>query len=191
MIELNPRNELEPKVGRLLLAEPFLSEPHFKRSVIFLCEHSEEGSLGFVLNKFSDIKLSDIIDMPEAEAFDIAIGGPVEPESLYFLHTLGKEIKDSIEIVDGVYMGGDFDQVKFLIKEKLITPEQIRFFIGYSGWSKDQLSDEMKEDAWYVSESKKDFIMNVSSESLWNEVLENMGTEFKIISNFPESPALN
>ena len=135
MIDLKVYNNLSPEKGRVLITEPFLEDDYFERSIILLCEHNSDGSFGFVLNNYTELKLQDIVDFPEFET-KISTGGPVSEKHLYFIHTIGDEITDSIHIAGSIYMGGDFEQVKEKIKMGLIRPTQIRFFIGYSGWMK-------------------------------------------------------
>ena len=107
--------------GQLLIAEPsILGDLHFNRSVILLAEHSNEGSLGFIMNKPLEYTISDLV--PDIEAsFKIYNGGPVEQDNLYFIHTLPELIYDSIEISHGIYWGGDFERTKSLINEGKIN----------------------------------------------------------------------
>jgi putative transcriptional regulator len=190
MFDLKPENKLIPKSGRLLIAEPLLQEPHFSRSVILLCEHDHEGSLGFVLNKQADLILSDVVDIKNAEKFTIFVGGPVNTGSLFFIHKLGNLIRESTPITPDLSMGGDFEQIKFLISEGTISPEQIKFFAGYSGWSAGQLDGEMKSESWYVSELDNHEVFG-DGEKLWQSVVESMGNKFRILLSFPENPELN
>ncbi|MGB8703645.1 MAG: YqgE/AlgH family protein, partial [Gillisia sp.] len=125
---------LKPAKGLLLVAEPsIIGDVSFNRSVVLLAEHSENGSIGFILNKVLDFKLKDLI--PELnKSFKIYNGGPVEQDNLYFIHKVPDLIPSSIEIADGIYWGGNFEAVKELIQKDLIDEKQIRFFLGYSGW---------------------------------------------------------
>lgn len=191
MINLNPPNKLLPKKGRLLISYPLMSDPYFKRSVVLLCEHNEEGSFGFVLNKYLDVKLSELVqDLPDVSN-RIALGGPVQTANLFFLHTMGHEIEGSIEVADKIYMGGEFDA----LREKLITGElkddQVRFFVGYSGWSENQLDQELADNAWLISEAPSNILMNTSTEKLWQKTLIDMGKEYSFLAHLPEDPSLN
>ncbi|MDD3635766.1 MAG: YqgE/AlgH family protein [Bacteroidales bacterium] len=138
---------VSPREGRILIAEPGLMDQYFKRSVILLVEHNEKGTVGFTLNRILDIKLTEMIpDFPDFPAL-ISIGGPVSPNSIHFIHTLGNLVPDTCIIADGIGWGGDFEAIKALIKQKKITPRQIRFFVGYSGWGSNQLEGELKENS--------------------------------------------
>ena len=138
-MDLGPDKNLRPQKGQVLLAEPFLNDPYFRRTVIFLCEHNTEGSFGFVLNNYIDVDLEQIMEnMPSYEG-RISIGGPVRNSNLYYLHTLGEKIEESVEIIPGVYMGGNFEILKKLLVSGKVHKDQVRFFVGYSGWSPEQL----------------------------------------------------
>ena len=142
-----------PKKGHLLIAEPStLGDVSFNRSVVLLAEHNDEGSIGFILNKPLNYTINDLL--PEIEAsFKIYNGGPVEQDNLYFIHNIPEIIPNSIEISNGIYWGGDFETTKHLINTGEINKNNIRFFLGYSGWSVNQLEMEMQENAWIVSEN--------------------------------------
>jgi putative transcriptional regulator len=186
------QSKINPAQGKFLLAEPFLEDPYFKRSVIYLVEHNEKGSLGFILNKPIDLKINNaLVDFP-AYKESLYLGGPVQRDQLYFLHRLGNKIDKSIEISDGIYWGGDFDAVKAMIESKVIKSDEIRFFVGYAGWTENQLDDEIKKKSWIVANANAEQIFNHETRQLWSEVMKGLGgKEFAIMSNFPEDPNLN
>lgn len=180
-----------PTQGTLLVSEPFLLDSYFKRAVVLLSEHDDKGTLGFILNKPTDVKLNDAVeDFPE---FDVPLyfGGPVETDTLFYIHTLGKTLEGSKEIIRGLWWGGNYDQLKFLIDTKQIIPNQIRFYAGYSGWEPKQLDSELKEKSWLVSNATLKFTFFDNAKLLWSSVLRSMGSEFAILANFPEDPSLN
>ena len=116
--------------GRVLISEPFLADNYFRRSVVYLTEHSEEGSLGFVLNKSLDMKVSDVIkDFPEAD-FPVSVGGPVNTNTVHYLHTLGEQVPQSVHVKDGIFWGGDFEIIKTWIRKGEVEPHEIRFCLG-------------------------------------------------------------
>lgn len=180
-----------PKAGRLLVSEPFLADGYFRRAVVLLTEHGANGSVGFILNKPLDIKIEEAIPgFPEFN-FPALFGGPVQRDQLYYVHTLGEKIKDSVKIAEGLWWLGDFDQVKDMITKKEIGVNEIRFFIGYSGWEKDQLKNEIKEKSWFVSKADLDLIFSEKPEELWQIAVKKMGADFAMMANFPEDPSLN
>ncbi len=177
--------------GRILISEPFLSDHYFRRSIVYLTEHNEEGSLGFVLNKPLEINISEIVDdFPETD-FPISVGGPVSNNTVHFLHTLGEEIPGSVAVTDGIYWGGDFDHIKELISGGRIKPHQLRFFLGYAGWSPGQLDGEMKEHAWLVGKISPRMVMQGVETEFWSDILARYNNKYKAWANFPEDPGLN
>mgnify|MGYP006305143731 FL=1 len=183
-------DNMTPEQGRILISEPLLNDSYFKRSVVLLTEHSENGAVGFVLNKPIDIPITDVISDFPSFSTTLYVGGPVGKDTVHYIHTLGELISNSVHVKDDIYWGGDFDQVKEYIREGLIQPSQIRFFLGYSGWSPRQLEGEIENNAWLVSEVESSKIMN-PDENLWNKILQNLGSHYKSWTNCPENPTLN
>lgn len=180
-----------PEAGKLLISEPFLFDPSFKRSVVLLVEHSNDGSVGFILNKPVDLVLEDALEeFPKFDA-ELYFGGPVNPHNLFFIHTLGEKLTNSQKIINGLYWGGDFDQLKLLIDTKQVSPEEIQFFAGYSGWGPQQLSDELDQKSWIVTPANADWIMQGQTKDFWKDTLTSLGKKFAIMANFPEDPSLN
>lgn len=180
-----------PSAGSLLLSDPFLIDPNFKRSVVLLCEHQGNGSVGFILSRPLNLKLKDAI--PEIEEFDAPLyyGGPVQTDTMHYIHNLGDQIPGSVMIADGVYWGGDFEQVKSMIANGEVSPENFRFFLGYTGWDKKQLNTELNENSWMVKRMDYSNIFQDKPEDLWKSILQGMGGKYKLISTYPEDPSLN
>lgn len=186
------KNTFSPDAGLFLLSEPFMSDPNFKRTVVLLCEHDEEGgTVGFVLNKTLEIKVSDaLIDFDEI-GNELYYGGPVAQDTLHYLHTYGDLIEDSLHIVDNVYWGGNFDQLTNLLKAGTLDIKHIKFFLGYSGWNPGQLQDEVQDNAWIITPAKGEYIFGTDEKILWKNILHDMGGEYSQIVNYPENPILN
>lgn len=177
--------------GRILISEPFLSDHYFRRSIVYLTDHNEEGSFGFVLNKPVEISINEIVDdFPESD-FPISVGGPVSNNTVHFLHTLGETIPGSVAVADGIWWGGDFDHIKALISSGLVKPKQLRFFLGYAGWSAGQLKTELEEHAWLVGKISPDVVMNGMESEFWSDTLARYNNKYKAWANFPEDPGLN
>ena len=190
-LELDPQNRLKPAAGRLLISEPYLPDPYFRRTVVLLCDHNDEGSFGFVLNRLTDMGVNDLLENLPQLGTPVGIGGPVQSNNLYYLHTLSDRLQGSQLVVDGVYMGGDFEQLRDLLAADARLTKHVRFFVGYSGWGKDQLDKELSERSWLVSEATKRRVMDVGNEDLWADVLRDMGGSFAPLANFPDDPSLN
>ena len=191
MLRFTPTDNFQPKVGDILLSEPFLNDPYFGRKGVLICEYNKDGAFGLVLNNFVEINAEELhLGLSEAST-RISIGGPVNSSSLYFIH-LCRDIKGAVEIVDGVYLGGDFDSLKEKINQGL-SPESYRLFIGYSGWDKDQLTDEINTRSWFVTRISASKIMSSSTdnEKYWKELIKGMGKGYEHIANTPIDPSLN
>ena len=177
--------------GKVLLSEPFLDDFFFKRSVLLLAEHNDEGSFGVVLNNPTDYKVHEIIsDFPEMES-RVFLGGPVNTDRLFYLHTHGNMITDSMELIKGVYWGGDLDQIRSCIRMGLISENEIRFFLGYSGWAGDQLNAELKIKSWVVSNLVDRDVFNPHPEELWKQMISRFGDKFSQWLRFPVDPQMN
>lgn len=184
-------NKLSLQKGRLLIAEPFMNDPHFKRSVVLLTEHQKEGSLGFILNSPLNITVNDALhDFPEFES-PVFMGGPVQTDSLFYIHTLGEVIEESEHIMDNLYWSGNFEQLKQLIIDQQIFPNEVMFFVGYSGWDYPQIQNEVKNESWIIGDAKGFTISDFKSVNLWQNVLQKLGPKHAVVANFPEDPNLN
>jgi putative transcriptional regulator len=192
LLDLNFENNLQPKQGYLLVAEPFMDSDYFKRSVILICEYNTEGSFGFVLNNYLDINFEDFSEELIKIDSRISIGGPVDVKNLFYIHTLGEKIPNSIKVSDKIFIGGDYE---VLIEQLKSTPNpetKVRFFLGYSGWSKNQLDDEIAEKSWIVVKSDMtNLIMDTSKNNLWQKCLQELGGKYKMFSQIPVNPNNN
>jgi putative transcriptional regulator len=184
-------NNINPEKGKILIAEPFLEGRYFKRSIILLAEFNEDGAVGFVLNKPINLSVDEVLINIAHFDGDVYIGGPVDTNRIYYIHTIPKLIPNSIHIFDSLYWGGDFTVLKDLIEEKKVLPHQVRFFAGYAGWSAGQLGEEIQEHSWLVSQTEVNKIMNLENQNLWEECLRNLGGKYRMWSNFPENPSMN
>ena len=182
---------IEPAPGILLIADPFLKDPHFIRSVVFICEHQTEGSFGFVLNKQIEQTLDKLLATFEGFPIPVYYGGPVQMDSIHFLHQYPDEIPGGSEVMKGVYWGGNFEILTSLIKNSQVNLNKIRFFIGYSGWGGGQLDDELKEKTWLTVSATRKLIFNNDPENIWKESLEHLGGNYGMMANFPIDPQLN
>ena len=191
MINFDKLNKLKPERGRIMIAEPLMLDPFFKRAVVLLCEHSDGGSFGFILNKFVDVDFNELVeDFPSFEG-RISLGGPVQQDNLFYIHTLGADISASFEILPGLFMGGNLDDLKSKILTGQADSRCVRFFVGYCGWGDGQLGAEMDVNSWIITNTDLIDPLNTSSDDLWEETLKKMGRDFSYLTNFPEDPSLN
>ncbi|RLD20706.1 MAG: YqgE/AlgH family protein [Bacteroidetes bacterium] len=178
--------------GTVLLAEPFMQDPNFRRSVILVCENNkEDGTVGFVINKPLQMKINELIDdFPEIES-QVFYGGPVATDTIHYIHNVGEILDDSQSVIPGVSWGGDYEKLKFLIESKLVLPHNIRFFVGYSGWSTGQLKEELGYKSWVLSQMDPNYIFKSKPKHLWQQVMYNLGDTYSVISQIPETQSLN
>ncbi len=184
-------NNLIPSRGKVLISEPFLSDATFGRSVILLIDHSQEGSMGLIMNKQLPLFLNDIIqEFKYLEDIPLYKGGPVGGDALFYLHTL-EDIPGAFQVSKGLFLNGDFEVIKKYILQGNSTEGKLRFFLGYSGWESDQLSQEIRENTWILSKEESDYLMNEDSKSMWKHTLEKLGSKYQTWSRFPQDPSLN
>lgn len=177
--------------GKVLIAEPFLKDEYFIRSVIVLVEYNNDGAFGFILNRTLELDINEALEsFPEMNS-SVFLGGPVARDNVFYIHTYGDLIEGSQKIMEGLYWGGDFDQLKSNIEKGIIKEENIRFLAGYAGWEPGQLEKEMKEKSWIISTSNPGELLNTKPESLWKHLLGKMGNDFAQMANYPIDPTLN
>jgi putative transcriptional regulator len=177
--------------GVLLIADPFLKDPNFMRTVVFLTEYNENGAVGFVLNRQFENTLDELIPEIEGHKFPVFYGGPVQPNTLHFLHRYPEKIEGGVEVFKGVYWGGDFETVINMINSGEADPEKIRFYIGYSGWSAGQLESEMDEKTWLTAAATRNLVFHTNAEEIWKDSLKHLGGDYEMMINFPIDPQLN
>jgi len=180
------------EAGKLLVSTPELLLDHvFNQSVILLTEHNENGSMGFIINKPMIFSLKDAFkDIPVN--IQLWNGGPVDPGNMFYLHNVPHLIPGSIpfDVDRDLYIGGDFNQIKKLLKEGTIDDRHIKFFLGYSGWGKQQLEDEIKEKAWFVTDNNLD-LFRLNPKNVWKEKIVEIDPKNIIWKNAPLNPHLN
>lgn len=183
--------KLLPAAGVLLIADPFLKDPNFMRTVVFLCEHQDEGSFGFVLNRQYDFTLDQLMASAEGMPITVFYGGPVQMDTIHFLHQFPDKIPGGFEVTDGIYWGGDFETAVSLLKSGDIEASGIRFFIGYSGWAEGQLQGELKEKSWITSRGTSKLIFHEDFNAIWKDALKELGGDYEQLVNYPIDPQLN
>ena len=182
---------VEPAAGVLLIADPFLKDPNFMRTVVFLTEHRDDGTIGFVINRQYENTLDELLPEVEGHPIPVYYGGPVQMNTIHFLHSRPDLVPDGVEIMTGVFWGGDFDAVMLHLKDGSLDPNDIRFFIGYSGWGNGQLDGEMTEKTWLTVEATNSLVFHPNAEEIWKDSLKHLGGDYEMMINFPIDPQLN
>ncbi len=176
--------KITPQTGRLLIAEPFLNELYFQRAVILLVHHDKDESMGLVLNHPSDTHTHEILN-----DFDFSMriyhGGPVDTQSLFYLHSFA-ELNEAKQLTQNLFFGGNWDELLVAMKKEKHPERRVRFFSGYAGWGAQQLLDEMSEHAWVcISKYDDATILSKPSDTLWHDSLTSQGPELATFAHFP------
>ena len=177
--------------GSILIARPSLLTDIFHRSVVILVNYSDQtGSIGFVLNKSLEIPVNVFLGDLNSDNI-VYSGGPVEEENIFYLHKRPDLIKDSEHIQGDLYWSGSFDDVKHAVNNGYIQTNEIKFYVGYSGWSQNQLDDEVKNGAWNVINDREFDLFSDLNHNLWKDQMKQLGGENLLWYNMPENPMLN
>lgn len=177
--------------GALLIAEPSMLDPNFRRAVILLCDHNPEGSFGLILNRPTDLQVAEVLVEPIGLDHRLFVGGPVQPDTLHFLHAYPDEIADAVQVADGVAWGGPFDDVAQRITMGALEAARFRFFAGYAGWGAGQLQGEIEEDSWIVVPASRAYVFEHAVESLWRDLILAQGGQTALFVNYPDDPRSN
>jgi putative transcriptional regulator len=177
--------------GLLLISDPFLKDQNFVRTVVLICDHQTDGSVGFVINKKYDYPIGYLVSGLEECDFPVYVGGPVETDSIHFLHQRPDLIEGGFAVTKNIYWGGNFEQVKVLLQQKILTQKDIRFYIGYSGWDAEQLEGEIKEKSWITRTAAQQLIFSKNMDTVWKQALQGLGGEYALMINYPLDPQYN
>ena len=178
--------------GDLLISTPeSLSDYYFNRSIIIITEVTDEEVVGFIINKELDYELSDLDNKVLEKGIKIFSGGPVNQDNLYFIHKHPDLNVNSINFFNDLHWGGNFKKIIQMINNMKIDNSSIKFFSGYSGWTYNQLIDEINNGSWIVVKNKTNYLFKKDIKKMWGENMKEMGEKFKIWSNAPENPQDN
>ncbi len=179
--------------GNLLISTPnILSDYYFKRSIVLITEINDREVIGLIINKELDYNLSDIDSSVNAKKIKVFSGGPVNQDNLFFIHKEPKIIKNSRFCYDNLCFGGDYEKLIEMINNKeLDWKNKVKFFSGYSGWTIEQLNEEIKEGSWIIDTKKNINVFENNVKYLWKNKIKKSNTEFKIWLNAPNDPQNN
>ena len=184
----NYKSNDKVKKGSIIFSQPLMNDKNFKRSIILICEHGRDGSFGYKLNDKVDCEYLEI-NVDKKIKNNLYHGGPVDNTFLNFVHNDNDLGGDKLKIKKNIFLGGDYDELKLNMNRKEI---KCKFFMGYSGWTKNQLEDEIKENSWIVIYNFDfDKIFEIVDEKSWSKVLSEDSFRNKIFSNYPSDSTLN
>jgi putative transcriptional regulator len=182
---------ITPQAGTLLIAEPFLKDPNFVRSVVLLCEHNKDGCVGFVLNQLHSKKLNELNIDFAGFSIPLYVGGPVEQTTVHFIHQYPEIFIDSVKLCEGIYWGGNFETLTIHIKNNSIDLNKIKIFLGYSGWDVEQLDEELAEQSWIVAQANAAVVFDNTTTNIWKNSVKLLGSKYEMMINYPTDPQLN
>ena len=177
--------------GVLLVAEPALLDPNFRRTVVLLCDHNDEGSFGLILNRPTELHLGEVLAESIALDAPLYFGGPVQTDSLHYLHAYADEVDEAVAVLDGVGWGGPFDEIIEQVQQGTLDADGFRFYVGYSGWGAGQLAEEIDEGGWIVLPGSAAAVFGGDPTVLWRDVMRSLGGEYALLSTYPDDPRMN
>ena len=131
--------------------------------------------------------------VPELEGCNhkMYYGGPVDESLLFYIHSLGNVLPKSVQIGNGLYWGGEFESLINLNKQGKLNSDNIKFFVGYSGWEAEQLEGELEKNSWIIGDFKKNYLFQDQNKTLWNNTIGQSGDDSSFMGNFAHSPSMN
>lgn len=183
----------DPKRGSLLIAKPTVDDTCFSRSVIITVNHSEHGSMGLIVNKPSGITLNEVIDgLLTDEDIPLYLGGPVNTELLFYIHTLGDAIPGAKPLTNDLFVGGNYDAMKRYINSGAPINGKVKFMLGYSGWAASQLEAEIGMNDWAVCHAiHSNLILSNDEADIWQLSVARLGERYRMWLNWPSDLSMN
>jgi putative transcriptional regulator len=176
--------------GDLIIAAPFMDDPFFKKTAVLLADYSSTGSLGFIMNRITNLKLADLLEDIHFDS-PVFYGGPVGNDSVYYMHNLGNRVQGSAVILPGLFWGGDFEALKTLLNTGLASENSVRFFAGYAGWEPGQLEAEFDAKSWALDRVGSDKLLEIPhGDDFWRRRIKR-NKDYALWSNFTDTPHLN
>jgi putative transcriptional regulator len=179
--------------GMFLIATPAMRDPNFRQTVVLLCEHGPEGALGVVVNRPTEMNITEVlpqVPILEGQSHRLYSGGPVQKNSLLILYRLHQEVEGTHPVLDGVYLGGNMETLERILEGEDMD-ESFRAFMGYSGWAPGQLEHEMQMGSWLTMPAKPELVFNPDAHALWTEIIQQFGEKYSIYADMPPDPSLN
>ena len=175
----------EPLAPGLLVSMPNLNDTYFQKSVILLCEYNRESAFGVMINRPSHIQIKDLIvsdsDLAQLENAPFLVGGPVQPEFLWGVHTPDFSGESTTQVHMSCYMSSVHEILASLVEGN--GPKNYHLGFGYAGWSAGQLDQELREGAWWLAPLDSQLILDLPYEQRWETVLDSLGID-PIVANF-------
>ena len=179
--------------GIFLIATPSLRDPNFRQTVILLCEHGDDGALGVVVNRPTEMNITEVlphVPILEGQGHMVFSGGPVQRNHLLIIYKTPESPEDTHQVFDGVYLGGNITILEDILKNPF-SPDNFRTFMGYSGWAPGQLEAEMETGSWLTLPANSSLMFDRDHSRLWGDILQLLGTEYSMYTDMPSDPQMN
>lgn len=187
--------ELRVQAGTLLASWPDLMDPNFMHTVVLVCHHTDSGAYGLITNRSSEFTLGELLSDHELLAssdFPVHLGGPVDHNSLQFLHQVPGKIEGGFSIDGRLWLGGDLDQMaRYVVEEREAALRNVRVFLGYAGWGSGQLEGELRTGSWLPAPPTMDAIFGGAGEETWRRVVRSVGGPADGLENQPPDVSWN
>ena len=174
-------------VDKCLIATPAIKDPIFASSLIYMCEHSEQGSMGLVVNHETSQILGDIFeqldidcDNPLITSQPVYIGGPVQLEQGFVLHSGGQQWQNTIEVASGIHLTSSLDILQDIAAGD--GPDDYLVILGFSCWASGQLESELQQNSWLTSSCDADLLFHQKSEDKWQVAFDSLGFDINSLS---------
>ncbi len=174
-------------VDQCLIATPAIKDPIFASSLIYMCEHSEHGSMGLVVNHETTQVLDDIFsqldiscDNEKIKNQPVFIGGPVQLEQGFVLHSTAKGWQSSVEVSSGIHLTSSLDILRSIAEGN--GPDDYLVILGFSGWASGQLESELQQNSWLTSTCNPDLLFHQKSEDKWQVAFDSLGFDINMLS---------
>ncbi len=180
--------------GSFLIANPVLPDPNFSRTVVLLCNHNEEGSFGLVINRNSGLKSTEVFASSElltGYEGEVFIGGPVAPSQVFYLCRSSRSLPEMEEVCPGVHMGMSWEALETVLPDLPNPNEDLRFYMGYSGWGSGQLAGEMDQRSWLTCNASDPFVFTSPEQHIWPKVVQSLGKDYEYLLHAPVDPRNN
>ena len=180
------KNEVD--VGTIIIAKPFMEDKRFEKTIILIVEVSSEGTVGFIINKETAQPVDIIIENHPKLNINVKYGGPVSTDNVFFIHKNPDLMTGKNQVQAGIFWGGELEDVIKKYQSGNLPIDQVLFFIGYTGWEKNQLEEEIQEGSWIISNLK----LTKMNENLdWSKLLIDINKEYEVWANAPSNFHLN
>lgn len=164
---------------------------YFNKSVVYIAYDNSLETFGFTINFKTQFKLRDFKPQVKNGNLPIFEGGPVATNQLFYVHTAGKLISNSEPISDKIFFGGNFNDMLQAIESGELNESNLKIFIGYCGWGKDQLQNEIKANHWFTNKAKQVTVFETNYADIYSNELQKIKTSYKIFGDIANTPSLN